>query len=308
MDIFLTSYITRVIDKNTGEILSLGNIQGNRIITIFNDALAGLNRAMVHDEENQKLMKVRQLGIEAQEISGIIETGEYGYESDIYNVQTNTVTYHRSSLDAELLPFYFRAYFPSGADEGILLLQRFGQLGIKVVFSDYMEDYFGRNYPELEIRFNPFMPETLLMDTIDSARVTKLRFIKFEIPTDLADTYVDGHIEETGEIEHQLKVKRRGSFLSAIERIKEVIMRRRDVTSFYELTEFPEYDNVKVEVVINGRPRIIDLLNIGRFRTNYDISQEIEIGRDGHPVFDSIESFSKEFIRDLAQGIDTDAG
>ena len=60
MGIFLTSYIIRVIYESTGEILSLGNVQGNSIITIFNDALAGLNRAMVHDEENQKLMKVRQ--------------------------------------------------------------------------------------------------------------------------------------------------------------------------------------------------------------------------------------------------------
>ncbi len=81
-------------------------------------------------------------------IEGIIKTGDYGYEAELYNITTGA-TRTRTKDDAELLPFYFLFYFPANkqADKGIALLQRIYPYGIKSLLNQSLDNYFKRNPP-----------------------------------------------------------------------------------------------------------------------------------------------------------------
>ncbi len=299
---FLSSYTIRLVDKSSGEMLPIDNFyQGTDLYTIFNQNLNSLMTSLSHDSTAQKLLRVSHYSPSARIMSGIIETGEYGYESELYDIQSSVVAHHRTVNEAEMLPFYFLAHLPSHSDEGIILLQRFQQFGIKTIFTNYFEQYFEANYPDIAIKIYPLVPQDLISQYLRYGRVIKIRFIKFNIPSDLADIVAHGHSEEEGEIEFVIKAKRRGH-LEVVDRITEVLQGRREVRYLYELRDF-EYDSVKIEVDINGRHRTIDLSHLERLNSYFDISSEVQVGSNGHPVYASIHSIANTLLHDLSSAI-----
>lgn len=299
---FLSSYTIRLVDRDSGEILPIDDfLPGTDLYIVFNQNLTSLSTNLSHDSTAQKLLRVSRYSPGPRMMSGIIETGEYGYESELYDIQSGVVAHHRTVNEAEMLPFYFLAHLPNQSDEGILLLQRFQQFGIKTIFTNYFEQYFEAHYPDVSIKIYPLVPQDLISEYLRDGRVIKIRFIKFNIPSDLADFVAHGHSEEGGEIEFTIKAKRRGH-LDIVDRVSEFLQGRREVTSLYELRDF-EYDNVKIEVDIRGRRRTIDLSHLERLNSYFDISDEVQIGDNGHPVYDSIHSIASTLLSDLSSAI-----
>ena len=57
--IFLSSHTIRLIDKNTGEMLSIDNFhQGADLLTIFDQYLNSLRANLSHDPDAHKIMSV----------------------------------------------------------------------------------------------------------------------------------------------------------------------------------------------------------------------------------------------------------
>lgn len=300
--IFLSSYTVRLVDRNTGQMLPIGNFfQGADLLTIFNQYLTSLEANLSHDSEAHKLLSVQRYSTDGRNLYGIVETGDYGYESTLYDVQLQSISHHRTVNEAEMLPFYFIIKLPQREDEGIVLLQRFGQFGIKTTFCDNFIDYFESSYPQIALAIYPLVPLDLITDYLTNGRLIKVRFIKFSIPSDMADFIEQGHDEEGGQAEFVIKARRSGH-IPIIDKLLDLVQRRGDVHSFYEIRGF-EYDNVKVEVDINGRRRTIDLSHLERLRTYYDITEDIEIGTTGHPVFESIHEVAAGLLRDLSTSI-----
>jgi len=300
--VFLSSYTVRLIDRSTGQMLPIGNfLQGADLLAIFNQYLASLRANLSHDSEAQKLLSVLRYSTKGRNVSGIVETGDYGYESTLYDVQSHSIAHHRTVNEAEMLPFYFIIKLPQQEDEGILLLQRFGQFGIKSTFCDNFIDYFELYYPQIALVIYPLVPLDLITEYLTKGRVTKIRFIKFSIPSDMADFIEHGHDEEDGQVEFVIKARRNGR-IPIVDRLLDLVQRRGEVRSFYEIRDF-EYDNVKVEIYINGRRRTIDLSHLERLKTYYDITEDIEIGTTGHPVFESIHEVASGLLNDLSTSI-----
>jgi len=300
--IFLSSYTVRLIDRGSGQMCPIGNFfQGADLLTTFNQYLASLRANLSHDSEAHKLLSVLRYSTGGRNISGIVETGDYGYESTLYDVQSQSIAHHRTVNEAEMLPFYFIVQLPQNEDEGILLLQRFGQFGIKSTFCDNFIDYFESYYPQIALLIYPLVPLDLITEYLTNGRVTKVRFIKFSIPSDMADFIEHGHDEEGGQVEYVIKARRNGR-IPIVDRLLNLVQRRGEVRSFYEIRDF-EYDNIKVEVDINGRRRIIDLSHLERLSTYYDITENIEIGANGHPVFESIHEVAAGLLNDLSTSI-----
>lgn len=66
-----------------------------------------------------------------------------------------------------------------------------------------------------------------------------------------------------------------------------------------------EYDTVKVEIEMDGNRRTIDLSNLMKLRAHYDITREVQIGTNGHPVFSSIDGVAKQLVDDLLNSMGT---
>jgi len=201
-----------------------------------------------------------------------------------------------------MLPFYFLMYLPKNADEGILILQRFKQYGIRTIFEKDINDYIRTQFNSLELEINLLIPSQLINEYLIRGRVVKLRFIKFSWPSDIADAYdTRDHIEEEGYTELIFSAKK-GGHIPIIERIHEVVNGKRQPKELIEIRSF-EYDNVKIEIDINGNKRTIDLSNINNIRPYIDISQDVRLGNDGHPLFESIEKIAQDLLSDLLSQI-----
>ncbi len=301
----LGCYTVRVTDKSTGQNLPLdGFLNGHDLMTIFVQYLQ--DRVADHsiDAERQKLWRALQPHIRGRSVSGIIETGEYGYAADLYNVDQNTVSYQRIETDAEMMPFYFLAYLPARLDEGVILLQRRSNLGIRTIFlNDFAED-FERSYRGVKVVFNPLVPQQLLNEYMRNGRLTKIRFIRYGIPSDLSDAYdAGGHVEDEGTAEMVFSPKR-GRSIPLLNRLREVMAGRREIREMIELRGY-EYDNVKVELNVRGGKKTLDLSDVMKMRAYVDVTSDIRINSDGHPEFDSIDTVAQELMSSLLAELGT---
>ena len=295
----LGCYTVRLIDKSTGQNLPLGDsMLGSDLMTVFHQYLQARVAKFSIDHERQKLWRVLRPHATDSTVNGIVETGEYGYTADLYNVNTETVSYQRIGTDAEMMPFYFLAQLPTHRDEGVILLQRRSNLGIRTIFlKDFAED-FESSYQGFKVVFNPLVPKQLLNQYLQDGRLTKIRFIRFGLPADLSDAYdAGGHIETEGTAELVLTPGRGQSF-PVVNRLLEVINGRLGVNEMIELHGH-EYDNVKVELDVGGSKKTLDLSDQLNIRAYVDITSDIRIDRNGHPEFSSIDAVARDLMGSL---------
>ena len=220
----LAGYIIRA--KINGQYAQLGSVNiGSSIIDIFIIFQNYFNSRISspsHDPTGRKLLRATHFEQRDRQLFGIIETGEYGYESELYNVGTGNISYKRRIEDAEMLPFYFMIYLPQHANEGILLLQRFKQFGIRTIFEKDVNRYIkDLSYP-LKLEINPLVPRQLVEKYL-KGRIVKLRFIRFGWPSDITDAYDrQGHYEEEGYTELVISAKKRGN-IPVLEKIRDFL-------------------------------------------------------------------------------------
>ena len=74
-------------------------------------------------------------------ISGIIESGDYGTQEDIIDIKTGKSKYTKTPTDASLVPFFFMFYIVPNKDEGYLILERIGNIGVLSVLYKVMVDF-----------------------------------------------------------------------------------------------------------------------------------------------------------------------
>ncbi len=263
--------------------------------------LTNLSTQSSLDTQNQRRLFVKRFIPTDRITKGIIETGEYGYESSIVDIQKDTETYRRKIYEAEMLPFYFNVVLPKNSNEGLICFQRLGQHGIKTSFFTAFSSYFIDSHPNYRIEFNQLVAQQMLTKLISEGFIRKVRLIQFGVPKDIEDLFDEPQKEEAGTTEMVISAKRNGQ-LPLIPRLKEVLVGQRRVTNFVELEGF-DYQRVKVEFVINGKHRIVDLSQLDDLNALYDITQDIVIGQNGHPTFESIDRVAQEITNEIYRGI-----
>ena len=295
----LATYTIRLREKYTGNYKDLDFLgRGEDLQVAFGQYLRTRQADYSIDSSSQSMLRVQQVTERGRSFSGRIATGEYGYEATLYDVRAAIVSYRRTADDAEMMPFYFLAYLPAGRDEGVLILQRRSQYGIRTVFLRDFVKYFEGSFPDLKVEINPLIPSQLIDQYLQNGRLTKVRFIRFHIPSDVTDAYdTGGHVEELGRVELSVWAGRNRG-LPVVDRVREVLNGRRNINEMIELSSF-DYDNVKVEIDLGGSRRTLDLSNVMKLRAHYDISSEVKVGADGHPEFGSVDGIARKLLSSL---------
>lgn len=294
----LSAYTIRVRNGD-GEPTALDDVCGGKdMLDVLEAYLEAARVRAADDPRASTLLRVARMTRADRTLTGTVETGEYGYESSLYDLDHAVVSHHRTVREAEMLPFYFLIRVPQGRDEGILILQRFKQFGIRRSLSLYFHDQFDLACPDSRLEMNPLVPEQFVTEVLRNGRVTKVRFVRFRIPGDIADAFEQGgHLEEEGHLELAVVAKRNGS-IPVVDRILNVVDGHTDARHLMELREFP-YDTVKVEVNSGGAHRTIDLSNLRRVRAYYDITDDVRVGAGGHPEFRSIDALALRLAEEL---------
>jgi len=321
LNISLSSYTLRVKERSSDTYIKMNEINTNEDMKDVLKLFLDFYKINVSDKfDVKKIFQIFQFGQESditinstkyRIFNGIVKTGNYGYESEIYNKNIKAVSYKRQKEDAELLPFYFLIALPIDKDEGIVLLQGFKHFGIKTIFNETLNNFFSAEKPEYKIELNNLIDENLLKLLLDRGFTSKIRYIKFKQPVNLEDAYdTDGdHEEIPNELHAELSIYSGSNmaFSKIMRSMKNQFPYQKSnegdsLSKLIEFTDF-EYDNVKIEIKINGKNRTIDLSNLDKLRPIIDITDEVLRENSEHPKFNSINQIAIDLFRDLAEGL-----
>ena len=271
----------------------------------FEGYLVDRQRDMLRDDESKRALTVKRHERDGETISGVVETGEYGVENTVLNIETGETT----TLDANQAPmkrFYFHMSVPEITDGiAILILQRQSQYGIRTVFGDDFKKHIERDFA-VDIDINPIMPRESIDRLLEENRVTKIRIL--QPPSgDIAGAIRDpldkvAFVQESRYIETRL-VARVGERIYLNPTFKKLLLGPDREGGLAELLGDDKI--VKAEVSIGGKPKTIDLSN-SKMNASFDITDAVTFDNDGHPNFSSIDTVAKEHSDALLGEIDID--
>jgi hypothetical protein len=307
----LASYTIRAKEQVSHSNIRINNLRGGGdVFVTFRDYLNKLRLNSSVDEADQKMMRVSKLTVSGRTLRGIIETGEYGYESELYDINTDAVSHRRRNTEAEMLPFYFLISLPTDVNEGVIILQRFRQFGIRKILLGDFGQHFSVAHPSYRVEFNPLTYENLLNEYLDGGQLKAVRLVKFNMPTDIATAFdLQDHLEEEAYVELVVRSRRNKALQGMLDKIKGALgvgsRRHLDGVEWNKLLEIPDFDfnTIKAELEINGKRKVIDLTNPYRLRSYYDVTENVDIAENGHPIFKSINSLAEELLEKLEESL-----
>jgi hypothetical protein len=298
--ISLACYSIRIRERNNKDsFLDCNDFNGKNSLKAIMDELISSWKTIVKDDGNKQLFAVKNIDDGKEYTSGIIDTGEWGFESTLYDVNKNKVTHNRKNTEAEMIPFFYLYGFPKKGDKGFLLLERFGNRGIRKILCEKISTEFRKKFPGLEIDFNAEIMEELAREYLENGRLIKIGFIKYSIPNDFADYVSEGASDEIAYAEYSIHAKRSGSIPFKNE-IKKMFGKKTELKRTLEIKSF-DYDTVKMNLEINGQKRTLNIDDLGSIRSYINIDNEVEKKQDGHPEYDSILNIALELYGELVR-------
>jgi len=287
--------------------LPMDNFAGqNDFFSFFQNYISSFDhRLEINDNQKRSLIldssKLRYQS-QSRMISGIIESGDYGYESTLYDIVSGEEQYKRKVEDTEIKPFYFLLFLPLNEDKGYLILQRFGIYGIHSIFKNHLSDYFRQSYPDIILEFNPFVSTQLAKAFLERGFIKEFTLTRYNLPTDVIDRLgLVGHEEDIMSVQISIKA-RRNKFLPLNDRVGRFIdhpnTRIFDIREF-EALGFDGEHKSKMVVSLGKSKRTIDLSDTANLRPYYDIDSEVQKNSSGHPEFNSIDTIAKGLMEDL---------
>ncbi|MED5620207.1 hypothetical protein [Ideonella sp. BN130291] len=241
-------------------------------------------------------------------VAGIIQTGINGFSADLVNTITGVVSHNRTTEEAEFIPFFFLIVSPPGLDFGLLLLQKFGALGVKDFFVEPIVASFTSENPGKRLRVTRQVPSDLAVRLLQNSIIKKVKLIKYQNVGDLVDSLGRGFRENTSSIEYVLTSKTADGF-PRTNRFLDALTMRRNPVALFALEGF-EHDAVKIEIEVNGRKRIINLARPDIVSPVVDVTDDVTRGRDGHPTWRSLltcfSDYAVDAYRDEGHELDID--
>lgn len=312
--LYLAPYAVRMKDVKNDKYIKLGDRKewGDDFLDILHNYLEKEMPSLSFDPEdkNKKTIRPETFCREERTIVGMLKAGEYGFESDLHDVEIDEVKYTRQTNDAELIPYFFLAKVPRTTTSGIAIFQRIGNRGFKDIFekdiNNYVQSRFSSQY---RIEISPLLPRDMVKRYLEN-RIVKIRLIKYRFPKEVSDVDLSGiPNEEQGEAEFTLKAHRNQTFpdslLGKLRGNIDSFLGNSDssVGSVVEIKDF-QADNVKIEVRIGNSYRTIDLSNIDRLKFSEDVTDRVKLNLDsGHPEFRDLRKVGIEFLNDCAEAL-----
>ena len=295
----LSLFTIRLSEKLSDQYAVLDSLTAGRdFLSILLEYLEFRREGITDPTPENTTLQASTFDTNGRKLHGIIQKGDFGIETNIYNLETRALSYHREVNDVEFMPYYFLLYVPNNSRNCYLALQKTGVSGIKTNFEKDFKEYYRDNYDDYWVKFNPLIPRDLIEQLLGRGRVTKLRLIQNQVRSDIADNYLDEiRRDRINTIELRINAKK-GTGFDIADRIMDHFSGGQIVTDFIQVENF-EYDTIKVEIDVNGKKKTIDLLNPENLISTINFDEEIEIGSDGHPVFDEIDRMANEILDNI---------
>lgn len=285
-----------------GTQLVLNNISnGKDVISLFEEYINQHLNSYEDDQSREQIYKFVDYDV-VQEyddqgskylkyLYGRIKTGNYGIETEIVNKTTSVITHTQNENEAGVKPFDFLIILPEDdCMETIIILQTVSRYGIKGVLEKGFQSYLKSNYGIEYIHFGSIYPREFIEKYIKDGYLKKLRLLKYGLPSDIAEQY--GVTSGFRKAKKETIISNKNGFdLSLIDKIKECVRGKIGYSDVVVVDE--EYDDIKLEFSLGGRPKSFSLKNLDRVVVAQDISSIVHV-KGGNPVKESIVKIMRE--------------
>jgi len=291
----LAAYTIQCSPKHSrNKYFELNNVEGRDLHALIGEFLTATKREYAHDAENKFLLGSTKYIVEDRFLHGTTQTGEYGFSSTLYDITKEKPTYKRGPKEAELLPFYFQFYLPAGQTTGVLILERFGQFGIRKMLADELRRFLSEKIPAVSICIEPLVDVEFVKKLVHDGNIKRIRFRKLTIPAELCDRYGHKIQPDDGYVEYAIVAKKE-SILAAFHEMFG------GNAAQYQIEDPPNFesDRVLIEVDLAGSKRTIDISDLAKMRSYYEVSEDVKFGDDGHPIYESIKAEATKLCKDL---------
>lgn len=294
----IATYSLRIRQKRSSEYEPLGGIDGRHSLSdLFAEYLQSISHEEAIDEEVQVVLQASRRERSDDAMWGLLNAGDYGYAAEGFNIKSKRTSYRRSPDDAEVIPFYYRAFFPGMSDLGIVLLQRYGHYGVFTAVSRGFRAFLDGYLPDHVLEINRLVPAEVVRE-LTEGEIRAIQVIAHTIPPDLADKFrFLGNHQDIGTFVIEAKAKRK-SFLAPPPWLRRIRQGRVQVVELP--TELRDSDAViRIRVNYEGTTRTIDLSDPNNLAPYINATDDLELEPTGHPRFTSIDRYCQDLLDEL---------
>jgi hypothetical protein len=282
----------------------LENIDGGTdSLVLVETALNALLTKESHDQGARKVLSVVSVKRDKRTLCGILEGGEYGLASTIRDVVKRKKVHDKERDHADMFRFYYLLSLPKQRTKGILLIQKIGALGVVTPLKIALQDALSKVCPLYNVHIRQLSTMGIYDRFMDKGDLRKIRFVRFKVPKAIEDAYPSGHEEIYGRTELVIKIGgvHGMPFAKAIRKFQNGKGALGDIIELGD--DHFEADTIKMEMTVSGKRRTLSVQDPQNMRAQLDISDEVKIGTDGNPEFDSIDGIASEWLTELEAGM-----
>lgn len=300
-NISIAPFILNVYEQGSSAALPLDALNDETgFYAVFQSYLKTRIQQIYLDDKRKAVLKMDKYeSDDSFSIWGRFQKGDYGYQAILENVKTGEIK-ERGTNECELIPFFFFLKLKKGQKQGILLLQRSGNLNLRGALQRDLQNFLRTEVSKnLKIEIQPLVsPEYL--EKILGSQIKELSYIKYMVPTDIADDcgLVDNQ-EDLGSIHFTIQTKR-GRRISIPEWALSLISGKKQASEFITIKNVA-FDEVKMKVDVFGKEKTICLSPESQPTMNIDVNPEIAL--DGHPTIESLFKISQELVPEFSRAI-----
>ncbi len=265
-----------------------------------------IDSLIIKDDEN----KAYEGGAHNREnrlLWGQIRSGTFGYGATLKNRKTRKETYKRSIDDIELLPYTYMLYIPSGYKECILILQKYGNLGIKSVLTKSLIERFNTEHEDekLKLEFKPYLDAGVFYNYIQNGELLKIHFIKRSLTKDIADIVGEDAVNKEAYTELIVKMKPRYLRKLLGPQIIERLERGESTAGLMKLNIGFEYDVMKLDIRHNQtqKQKVFELIDTDGFIESREIKATGSNKVNGLPTYEYTCKCAFDYLTELCHNL-----
>jgi hypothetical protein len=270
-------------------------------LTFFKESFSLLKGQNWIDTEESKMLGVKQFSAPGdRQFHGIIEYGEYGTESSIKDSVAGKTVFDKARTHADMHRFYFLLSLPTNRTKGVIVLQKSGNIGVATQLKRLLQTRFEQEFPNYRLRMSPLSTQQIFNRYVDRGDLREIRLIRFRLPKGIEDAYKSGHEEIKGTCELVIKI-RNGRGMPFAKDVKKFFSKNAQrLDEIIELGDAQfEPENIKFELSVRGKRRTVSMHDPRDVAALYDVTDDVELHKDGYPKFESIAGIASDLLGDL---------
>ncbi|BES65824.1 hypothetical protein SANA_22630 [Gottschalkiaceae bacterium SANA] len=190
----------------------------------------------------------------------IIRSGYFGNYSEITNIESKQVKYKKGPKDADEMKFYMYIVIPRDnakvkVQKGMMFFSNISVFGVKSITTRHLQSYIKTKY-SLSINFKSIAPKLFLEKNLTRKSLNRMVLTRNHKSTNTANDFYSGYGRETKMFSNMNLTEKAWDKL-----IKKITYFVNGNFRLFELDQV-EYENVRVEVLIGEKKRMINLNNL----------------------------------------------